>query len=205
MSYIKEKTELFKMRIRFIFTCLLIGVLSFSCSMEKLYTMKQRNKIHAYEQIDFHALVKRYLNKEESSIGEIEGIYSVSMVVNKKGKGILSSTEKEKISERKENYMQVAILKDTESANREFVEIPLDKKFLPSYSIRGEFNRMADANILIYNHFESRGRITSYTFTFDRTKDILEGVRKENSGQFEYTYQLTYVKLHPKQVESSRK
>lgn len=167
--------------------------------------MKQRNKVHAYEQIDFHALVKRYMNKEQSSVGEIEGIYSVSMVVNKKGKGILSSTEKEKISERKENYMQVAILKDTESANREFVEIPLDKKFLPSYSIRGEFNRMADANILIYNHFESRGRVTSYTFTFDRTKDILEGVRKENSGQFEYTYQLIYVKLHPKQVESSRK
>ena len=191
--------------MRIIFTCLLIGVLSISCSMEKLYTMKQRNKVHAYEQIDFQDLVKRYMNKEQSSVGEIEGIYSVSVVVNKKGKGILSSTEKEKISERKENYMQVAILKDTDSANQEFVEIPLDKKFLSSYSIRGEFNRMADANILIYNHFESRGRITSYTFTFDRTKDILEGVRRENSGQFEYTYQLTYVKLHPKQVESSRK
>ena len=111
---LKEEAELFKIRI--IFTCLLIGVLSISCSMEKLCTMKQRNRVHAYEQIDFHALVKRYLNKEESSVGEIEGIYSVSMLVNKKGKGILSSTEKEKISERKENYMQVAILKDTDSA-----------------------------------------------------------------------------------------
>jgi hypothetical protein len=191
--------------MRIIITGLLIGFLSISCSMEKLYTMKQRNKVHAYEQIDFHDLVKRYMSKEQSSQGEIEGIYSVSMMVNKKGKGILSSTEKDKVSERKENYMQVAILKDTESSNREFVEIPLDKKFLPSYSIRGEFNRMADANILIYNHFESRGRVTSYTFTFDRTKDILEGVRKENTGQFEYTYQLTYVKLHPKRVETSRK
>ena len=102
--------------MRIIFTCLLIGVLSISCSMEKLYTMKQRNKVHAYEQIDFQDLVKRYMNKEQSSVGEIEGIYSVSVVVNKKGKGILSSTEKEKISERKENYMQVAILKDTDSA-----------------------------------------------------------------------------------------
>lgn len=191
--------------MKIIITVALIAALFVSCSMDKLYSMKQRNKVYSYEQIDFHDLMKRYVNKEQSSLGEIEGIYSVSMVVYKKGKGVLSSTEKEKVSERKENYMQVAIIKDAGGANREYVEVPLDKKFLPSYSIRGEFNRMADANILIYKHFESRGRESSYTFTFDRTKDILEGVRKENNGQFEYTYQLTYVKLQPKQAESSRR
>lgn len=191
--------------MKIIITVALIAALFVSCSMDKLYSMKQRNKVYSYEQIDFHDLMKRYVNKEQSSVGEIEGIYSVSMLVYKKGKGVLSSTEKEKVSERKENYMQVAIIKDTDGANREYVEVPLDKKFLPSYSIRGEFSRMADANILIYKHFESRGRESSYTFTFDRTEDILEGVRKENNGQFEYTYQLTYVKLQPKQAESSRK
>jgi hypothetical protein len=191
--------------MRILIAVALIGIVSVSCSMEKLYSMKQRNKVHSYEQIDFHDLMKRYVNKEQSSVGEIEGIYSVSMIVYKKGKGVLSSTEKEKVAERKENYTQVAIIKDTDGANREYVEVPLDKKFMPSYSIRGEFSRMADANILIYKHFESRGRESSYTFTFDRAKDILEGVRKENNGQFEYTYQLTYMKLQPKQAESSRK
>jgi hypothetical protein len=191
--------------MRIVIAVALLGIVSVSCSMEKLYSMKQRNKVHSYEQIDFHDLMKRYVNKEQSSVGEIEGIYSVSMVVYKKGKGVLSSTEKEKVAERKENYTQVAIIKDTDGANREYVEVPLDKKLLPSYSIRGEFSRMADANILIYKHFESRGRESSYTFTFDRTKDILEGVRKENNGQFEYTYQLTYMKLQPRQAESSRK
>ncbi len=191
--------------MRIIITVTLIGLVFVSCSMDKLYSMKQRNKVYSYEQIDFHDLMKRYVNKEQSSVGEIEGIYSVSMVVYKKGKGVLSSIEKEKVLERKENYMQVAIIKDTNGANREYVEVPLDKKFLPSYSIRGEFSKMADANILIYKHLESRGRELSYTFTFDRSKDILEGVRKENNGQFEYTYQLTYMKLQPKQAESSRK
>lgn len=191
--------------MRIVIAVALLGIVSVSCSMEKLYSMKQRNKVHSYEQIDFHDLMKRYVNKEQSSVGEIEGIYSVSMVVYKKGKGVLSSTEKEKVAERKENYTQVAIIKDTDGANREYVEVPLDKKLLPSYSIRGEFSRMADANILIYKRFESRGRESSYTFTFDRTKDILEGVRKENNGQFEYTYQLTYMKLQPRQAESSRK
>jgi hypothetical protein len=191
--------------MRILIAVALIGIVSVSCSMEKLYSMKQRNKVHSYEQIDFHDLMKRYVNKEQSSVSEIEGIYSVSMIVYKKGKGVLSSTEKEKVAERKENYTQVAIIKDTDGANREYVEVPLDKKFMPSYSIRGEFSRMADANILIYKHFESRGRESSYTFTFDRAKDILEGVRKENNGQFEYTYQLTYMKLQTKQAESSRK
>jgi hypothetical protein len=167
--------------------------------------MKQRSKVHAYEQVDFHDLVKRYVNKEHSSSGDIEGIYSVSLVVTKKGKGILSATEKEKVAERKENYMQVVLLKDTDGSNREYIEVPLDKKYLPSYSVRGEFSSMADANILIYNHFESKGRVSSYTFTYDRTKELLEGIRKENNGQFEYTYQLTYVKIQAKQVESSRR
>ncbi len=184
---------------------LMISLILASCSVEKLYTMKQRSKVHAYEQIDFHDLVKRYVNKEHNSAGDIEGIYSVSLVVTKKGKGILSATEKEKVAERKENYMQVVLLKDTDGSNREYIEVPLDKKYLPSYSVRGEFSSMADANILIYKHFESRGKVSSYTFTYDRTKELLEGVRKENNGQFEYTYQLTYVKIQAKQVESSRR
>lgn len=182
----------------------MIAIGTLSCSMEKLYTMKQRNKLHAYEQVDFHDIVMRYMNKNQSSVGEIEGIYSVSMIVNKKGKGMLSSSEKEKVSERKENYLQVAIIRDATGINREYIEVQLDKKYLPSYSIRGEFSRMADANILVYKHLESRGKSSSYTFTYDRTKDILEGIRKENNGQFEYTYQLTYMKLHPKLSEGSR-
>jgi hypothetical protein len=116
---------------------LMVNAVSVSCSFEKLYSMKQRSKVHSYEQIDFHDLMKRYVSKEQSDIGEIEGIYSVSMIMYKKGKGILSSMEKEKIAERKENYMQVAILKDANGADREYIEVPLDKKFLPSYSIRG--------------------------------------------------------------------
>jgi len=192
------------MRTQIIIILLIALVLS-ACSVEKLYTMKQHSKSHSYEQIDFHDIVKRYMNKDQSGTGDMEGIYSVSLVVYKKGKGVLSSVEKEKIWERKENYMQVAILKDSDTSNREYIEIPLDKKYLPSYSVRGEFSRMAESSILIYNHLESKGRTTAYTFTYDRTKEMLEGVRKENSGQFEYTYELTYIKLQQSHVESTRK
>ncbi|MBL7860597.1 MAG: hypothetical protein JNJ65_05495 [Cyclobacteriaceae bacterium] len=176
------------------------------CSVEKLYQMNQNRKVYPYEQVSFHDVVKRYMSKDYTSVGSIEGIYSVSVVIEKKGKGLLSPVEKNKIMTRKENYTTVAIIRDGTDPGREFIEIPLDKEHLPSYSVRGEFTRMTDSNIMIYKHFESRGEYSTYTFTYDAARDMLEGVRKENSGQAEYTYQLTYIKLHPKKegVTSNR-
>ncbi len=179
----------------------LLAILSTACSMEKLYTMKQSRKVYPFEQVNFHELVQRYMSKENSSIGTIEGIYSVSIVVTKKGKVFMSSVEKERIIERKENYSKVAIIRDAGDSNREYFEVSLDNESLPSYSVRGEFTRMTEANILIYNRLEPRGKTSTYTFTYDYSRDILEGVRKENSGQAEYTYNLTYIKLHPKKTE----
>jgi hypothetical protein len=63
----------------------LVAILISSCSMEKLYTMQQSRKVYPFEQVNFHELVQRYMSKENSSIGTIEGIYSVSIVVTKKG------------------------------------------------------------------------------------------------------------------------
>ncbi|MCE7864434.1 MAG: hypothetical protein DYG99_12910 [Bacteroidetes bacterium CHB5] len=168
------------------------------CSIEKLYQMKQNRKVYPYEQVTFHDVVKRYLNKDYSGMDGMEGIYSVSIVAEKKGKGFLSPVEKNKIMNRKENYSTVVILRDTKDPNREYIEIPLDKENLPSYSIRGEFTKMKDSNIMVYKHLERRGEYSTYTFTYDEAKDMLEGIRTENSGQTEYTYKLTYIKLHPK-------
>ena len=159
--------------------------------------MKQNRKVYPFEQVDFHELVQRYMNKEASSEKSIEGIYSVSVVVTKKSKQLLSSFERERIMIRKENYSKVAILRDQSSLSREYMEISLDKNRLPSYSVRGEFTGMNEANILVYTHFEPRGEILTYTFTYDQSKDILEGVRKEMNGQSEITYKLTYIKLNP--------
>ncbi len=170
-----------------------------SCSLQKLYSLKQVQKSSDFEQIDFHDLAQRYMYKEEIS-GSIEGIYAVSVVVLRKGKPFLSSVEREKIVERKENYSTVAIIRDPNNANREYLEISLDKSQLPSYSVRGEFTKLAESNLLIYRHFEPRKQSVTYTFTYDAARDMLEGVRKENSGNSEFTYTLTYVKLHPKRV-----
>ena len=178
--------------------CFLLVLVSSACSMEKMFQMQQKKKVNPYEQIDFAAMVNRYLSKNKTSVGTIEGIYSVSSLISKKGKGLLSSTEKEKVVERKENYSKVAIIRDAGNTKREYFEVPLDKDFLPTYSVRGEFTNVADGNILVYKHFEPRGKILTYTFSYDKQHDILEGVRTENDGSFTVTYKLTYLKLLPK-------
>jgi hypothetical protein len=164
--------------------------------MEKMFQMQQKRKVNPYEQIDFAGMVNRYLYKDRTSVGTIEGVYSVSSLITKKGKGLLSSTEKEKVVDRKENYSKVVIIRD--SGKREYLEVSLDKDFLPTYSIRGEFTNVADGNILVYKHFEPHGKILTYTFSYDKQHDILEGVRTENDGSFTVTYKLTYLKLLPK-------
>lgn len=192
-----------------IFKFLLVGGLSSlllsSCSMDKLYQAKHRSKSHAYEQVDFQNLMKRYMSKDASQEDGVEGIYSVSLVVIKRSKGFLSNVEKEKVTLRNENYRQVAIIRDTFNPNREYLEVELEPRYMPSYSVRGEFNKLSESNILIYHHFDFKKENSTYTFTYDLSKDMLEGIRKENRGQSEYTYKLTYMKMHPKQQELSRR
>jgi hypothetical protein len=174
-----------------------------SCSVDKLYQLKHNRKSYGFEQVDFDDIAKLYMGKNKSSEGSIEGIYSVSSIIIKKGKGFLSDTEKEKVMDRRENYSKVAIFKDRDKSDREYFEVSIDKEKLPSYSIRGEFNKVSEGNILVYKHFEPRGKILTYTFTYDGDKDILEGIRTEASGNYTITYKLTYLKLFPKRVESA--
>jgi hypothetical protein len=183
---------------------LIILLFNQGCSLDKLYQMGQRNKIYGHEQLNFKDLTKLYFGKTQSSLGTIEGIYSVSVVIIKKSRGLLSSTERERTVERKENLSKVAILRDPGNANREYMEVSMDREYTPSYSIVGEFTRATDSNILIYKHFEPKGKTSSYTFTYDKTSDLLEGIRTESSGSTTFTYKLTYIKLLPKVAEKEK-
>lgn len=170
-------------------------ILLSSCSMNRLVQMSQVHKTAPFEQVDFHELIQRYMSKEATNGESIEGVYSVSAIVIKKGKKLLSSEDRERVLVRKENYSKVAILKERAGSGREYIQISLDKEKQPSYSIRGEFTGMTEANILVYTHFESRDERITYTFTYDRTRELLEGIRTEMKGQSEITYKLTYIRL----------
>lgn len=179
---------------------LLMMFLLSSCSLDRLLyrTPAQRAKLSPLEQVDLQEMVERYMAKDQTSVGTIEGIYSVSSVVTKKGKAVFSSREKERITDRKENYSKVAIIRDNSEAGREYIEIVIDKDFQSSFPVYGEFSAMAESNLLLYKHFDSKGRGTSFTFTYDKIKDVLEGVRTDNANNKTITYKLTYIKISPK-------
>lgn len=192
---------IFSQKPKFTLTLLSIVIFaftSFSCSLEKAYTMRQKHKVYSFEQVNFNDLLKAYLNKDAGGRQSLEGIYAVSSITTRKGKGILSSTEKEKVTDRKENYMQVAIIRDVKGLHREFIEIPIDKGVFPSYSIKGEFSQFTENSFAVYKRLEKRDNSTTYTFSFDKSYDILEGIRTDNNGNYTYTHKLTYVKLFPK-------
>ena len=175
-----------------------VALLASGCSIEKAYMARQKHKVYPLEQIDFHFLADRYVNKVGTSVATVEGIYSVSSVITKKNKALLTGQEKEKVKAREENYSKVIILRDNRSPERDYIEISLDRPNLPSYSIIGEFKELSESSLLIYTHYEPRGKATSsYTFSYDKAKDILEGIRTENAGNSVVTYKLTYVKLEP--------
>jgi hypothetical protein len=182
------------------FLLFLVLPLLSGCSFESLYKMRQRQRVYALEQVDIQKLVNMYMNKHQTSVGTVEGIYSVSGLVTRKGRNALGGgEEKEKVTDRKENYAKVAIIRDPNNALREYMEILLDKEYAFSLSVIGEFSGMSDANILVYKHFENKGKsYETYTFTYDSDKGILEGIRTENTANAVITYKLTYLKILPK-------
>jgi hypothetical protein len=174
-----------------------------SCSVEKLYLTNAKRAKQPYEQINFVELMKKYMDKNTGNDG-IEGIYSVSGVVLKKSKGLFASEAKERTVFQKDHYAQVAVIRDNARNNREFIEVPIDKNYLPSYSIRGEFTALSEGNVLVLKHFEPKGQELIYSFVYDKEKDILEGIRIETNGNVTYTYKLTFVKLYPKPAIAQR-
>ncbi|MEJ0029701.1 MAG: hypothetical protein WDO15_04745 [Bacteroidota bacterium] len=186
--------------MRLLIVCVLIVSSMSSCSYDRLIASAQSRKAKAspLEQVNLEELVERYMAKDQTSIGTLEGIYSVSSVVTKKGKAVFSAREKERITDRRENYSKIAIIRDNSEAGREFIEIVLDKEYQSSYPVYGEFSTMAESNLMLYKHFDSKARSSSYTFTYDKSKDVLEGVRTDNANNKTITYKLTYVKLAPK-------
>jgi len=150
-------------------------------------------KSSTFRQMNFQDLIDRYMQKSEAN--SIEGVYSVSGVVIKKSKNLIGE-EKEKTTDRKENYATVAILRENADGGN-YIELSLNRKELTSYSIIGEFKK-ASGNLLVYRHFDPKGKEdASFTFTADEKGDLLDGIRVDDEGGKQVTYKLTYVKLKP--------
>ena len=158
---------------------------------------KKKQKSLFEEHIDFEGMVKRYLMKETPKMERLEGIYSVSAIITKRG-GFLSNPNREKVMLRRDNYAKVVILKDTERKDREYIEISLDSKLPDNYLVVGEFTSLSEGEAFVYKHYEPKSdEQISYSFVSSEF-DILDGILTKVVKHKTVTYKLSYLKIYPK-------
>jgi hypothetical protein len=174
------------------FLCLLAS----GCAVQaqRLFALKPEPAA-AYEQVTFEDLSKRYLDKADGPWNDVEGIYSVSCVIVRKGKSLLAGTERERVIERRDNYARIAILRERPGASRAFIAVSLSYREAGKYPIVGQFDAFGDGRGLIYKHFEPDG--SSMSFSMTRDKDLVEGEYTVQEARSTVTYRLTFLKVYP--------
>ena len=146
-------------------------------------------------------MVKRYLTKDTQPMEVLEGIYSVSAIISRRG-GFLANPNREKIVDRKDNYAKVVIMKDTEHTNREYLEISLASKVPGKYPVVGEFSSISEGNVFVYKHYEPKEPVISYSFVLSEF-DILDGILTKVVKRKIITYKLSYLKIYPKKTDTA--
>jgi hypothetical protein len=176
--------------------CLMILIGSAAeAQMKSLFP--KRNK-HTYEEIDTEEMIRRFVSKPAASVVSIEGIYSVSSVVTKKGKSLLSSEVKEKVVDRKDNYAKVAIIRDWADSEHEFIQISMTQTGVQKYPIVGVLTTLSEGRGFLCKHTEPNGDVLNFTFTYAGNADILEGTYTKVDGSKTITYTITLLKTFPK-------
>lgn len=183
------------------FWLVLIGLVPLACIyLPQTNTVNKPVRRTVYHEVDLEEIIRRNIAKTyDEGNPSIEGIYTVSVVITKKGRSILSLSGNERIVLRKDNYAKVAILKDWPDSKNDFIEVSISSKNQIRYPIVGEINRLAEGGGFIYKHIEPKGEEYTFTFLYDESKpDILEGVYTTAKNNVEVVYKLTYVKVYPK-------
>lgn len=175
---------------------IIVGILGMTIDVSSQTFFKGKSKKFKYEEVQFEDLIKRYFEKESATFSALEGIYSVSCVITKRSRNILTGAETERVVERKDNYGRVAIIKDRPSSSRDFIEVSLGYREADKYPIMGEFNVLSEGRGLIYNHFEPDG--TSMSFAMKSESDLVEGEYSFMDGRKTITYKISYLRIYPK-------
>ena len=159
------------------------------------FLKKPKSKKTPYQEISFEDLMRRYMDKEISPLTALEGIYSVSCIITKRGRNVFGN-ETERVIERKDNYARVAILRDPSNSKRDFIEVSMSYREADKYPVMGEFTLLSEGRGLIYKHIEPDGEV--YSFSMTHETDLIEGEFSKEKRHQKVTYRLSYLKIYPK-------
>lgn len=155
------------------------------------------SKRFQHEQVSFEDMIHRYLHRDGQPASNIEGIYSISCRITKSKKHWLTGKTVVKVVERKDNYARVAILKETLTSTRDFIEVSMSNRDATKYPIIGELSVLADGSGYVYKHIEPSGELLTFSM-FLSLPDLVEGQFSEVKRKQLLTTHLSYFKLYPK-------
>ena len=140
----------------------------------------------------------RYFGKDAADFSKLEGIYSVSCLITKSSRGLITGQVKESIIQRRDNYARVALIKDWPGTNRDIIEVSLSYHVANKYPIVGELTSFSSGSeTYIYRHFEPDGSARDFSMAA-ALPDMIEGQYSEVKGRTTITYTLSYIKIFPK-------
>jgi hypothetical protein len=182
--------------IQYVVLCLIaMAVMPAEAQVKSLFTKKNK---FTYPEIDTEEMIRRFVSKPSTNTISIEGIYSVSSVVVKKGKSLLSSEVKEKVVDRKDNYARVAIMRDWSDSNNEFIQVSLTQNGAAKFPVVGQLTTLSEGRGFLYKHTEPNGEVLTFTFTYAGNSDVLEGTYTKIDSSKTITYTITLLKTFPK-------
>lgn len=161
------------------------------------FAQRSKHKKFQYEQVSFEDMIHRYLHRDGQPAASVEGIYSVSCNITKSKRHWLTGKNIVRTVERKDNYARVAVMKETMSPKRDFIEVSMSNKDATKYPLVGEFTELADGSGYVYKHVEPNGDIFSFSMLMTHA-DLLEGQFSVSKRKQIITTHLSYFKLYPK-------
>lgn len=131
--------------------------------------------------------IRKYLDDNKGKLEPIEGIYSISSEKTYKVFGLTTPSKKSA------DFARVAIVKNTDGFNPEFIEYWLEGPDVRKYSKTGEFTRIQTSSSYLCKKLMPGADPASYSFAYDDAAGSLEGVRQGNIN----SKKLLYLKLYP--------
>ena len=133
--------------------------------------------------------IRAYFDNNLKILDPIEGVFTLShKIYNSYGSLI----------DQKDNWATLAIIKDTSSLTREFIEINLQQGDFPKYAITAAFTKASNGLIYLSKQFSPDGSSSNENFVWDNELGMLLSEKTEFYKGNKFTIKRYYLKTYPK-------
>jgi len=133
--------------------------------------------------------IREYFDNNLKILDPIEGVFTLSHKIYDSYGSLI---------DQKDNWATLAIIKDTSSLTREFIEINLQQEDFPKYAITAEFTKASNGLIYLSKQFSPKGSSSNENFVWDNELSVLFSEQTKFYKGMNFTIKRYYLKTYPK-------